>query len=288
MLSRTLSIPVLLAAAVGAPYVATNTPNVGQLWDTPPNGTTQSGVTPAIKSSSVPPAPPQGPSVPAYSKTTPLEGIRNMSLPEIFRFNLDREWVYRRWARKSTGLADLGLYGIRVPLVSGTQLDDLAGSLTYYFDAVGRLQRISFRGNTGDTTQLVLLLTQTYGLQRQSAPIAGEQLFQLRRGQHVTSELRTRPAPVLRATTPHESFAVEVELQRPGATTPLARKTPTLPTAEPEPSPPATEVAQEDKVIEPEQGDKKKVGKEKWDALFPRSRVPKGQVNSLEKRDRFW
>jgi hypothetical protein len=43
-------------------------------------------------------------------------------------------------------------------LVSGTREDDLAGALTYYFDARQRVQRITFLGSTGDADKLIGLL----------------------------------------------------------------------------------------------------------------------------------
>jgi len=288
MFSRLLSIPVLLAAAVAVPYVATKGPNLGELWDTLPASVNSNFDFFSASAPSPTPStgPPQGPDGPLYSTTTPLEGLRSLSLPEIFRFDVTREWIYQRWARKSTALADLGLYGIRVPLVSGTQLVDLAGSLTYYFDAVGQLQRISFHGNTGDTTQLVMLLTQSFGLQPQQTPIAGEQLFQSRGGEDVYSELRTRPAPVLWANSPHDSFSVDLQLQRPGATTPLPARNLALPA--PDQTAARPQVAAPENAIPQYKDSAKKEGKERWNAFFPRSRVPKGQVNSLEKRDRLW
>jgi len=225
-----------------------------------------------------------------------------MPLPEIFRFDINKQWVYRHWARKSTALAELRLYGIRVPLVSGTQLYDLAGSLTYYFNSNGVVERISFNGNTGDTTGLVMLLANRYGLVRQTTPIAGEQLFQIRRGAQVFSELRTRPAPVLWANSPHDSFTVELELQRPGSTTPLVAERMPLTVTERAIAQPS-QVAQvntvsegpisqgavsQKSVIPVDQAAQAAEGKKKWNAFFPRSRVPKGQVESLERRDRFW
>ena len=239
---------------------------------------------------------PQGPGAALYPTETPLEGLPAFSLHEVFNLNVTKEWVYQRWARKSTALSELGLFGIRVPLVTGTQLHDLAGSLTYFFDHAGRVQRISFHGTTGDTTQLVMLVTQQFGLQPQSTPVPGEQLFQVRRQNQVFSELRSRPAPVLWASSPHDSFAVDLELQRPDATTPLPSRLPPLSSvqstatqqqavaaeakqrAEQE-AKHAAETAKKEKSVDP---------KEKWKAFFPRSRVPKPQVNSLDRRDQLW
>ena len=292
MFSRLLGVPVLLAAAVGVPYLATQAPNLDALWNNgPAQNYTNGAISPQLTET------PQGPSNPVYSTTTPLEGIRDMPLPEIFRFDINKQWVYRHWARKSTALAELGLYGIRVPLVSGTQLHDLAGSLTYYFNSNGVVERISFNGNTGDTTRLVMLLANRYGLVRQTTPIAGEQLFQTRRGAQVFSELRTRPAPVLWANSPHDNFTVELELQRPGSTTPLVAERMPLTVTEGAIAQPS-QVAQvntvsegptsQKSVIPVDQAAQAAEGKKKWNAFFPRSRVPKGQVESLERRDRFW
>lgn len=48
-----------------------------------------------------------------------------------------------------------GRNGVRLTLVSGDQLDDLAGSLTYWFDHRGRACRIQFDGVTGDPGRLI-------------------------------------------------------------------------------------------------------------------------------------
>jgi len=56
--------------------------------------------------------------------------------------------VISRWPRVSAGLAELQLQGYRVPLVSGTTANDLAGALTYYFNSRQQVQRITFQGTT--------------------------------------------------------------------------------------------------------------------------------------------
>jgi Family of unknown function (DUF6690) len=145
----------------------------------------------------------------------------------VLRFDITKEWIYRNWARKSTGLADPDLFGVRVPLVTGTAMTDLAGSLTYYFNSQGQVQHIAFTGRTADTTQLVRFITGTYKLQRVEAP-AGEQLYQTKRSGRVQSELRTQPDAVLWTTSPHGSFLVELELERPGSNRTLPPRTPAL------------------------------------------------------------
>ncbi|MBA3484010.1 MAG: hypothetical protein H0T51_19575, partial [Pirellulales bacterium] len=242
MLSRTLAAPTLLVASVGVPYVASNAPEWSQQIRGAATGSAQPGApadaisgTPVVSPQGAQPAAPalqtrpasaltaplQGPGASVYPNQAPLEGTPTYSLGDVLRMDVSKEWVYQRWPRKSTALADLDLYGVRVPLVTGTQLYDIAGSLTYFFGIDGRVRRISFRGRTGDTTQIASIVHQRFGLVAQPTVVAGEQLLQYRRDEDVLSELRTRPAPVLWASSPHESFTVELELQDPATAKPL-------------------------------------------------------------------
>ena len=288
MFGRALGIPLLLAAAVGVPYVATNGSSGTGFWkkgfwnsSTEPVSSQRAVGAESLAGASSSELPSmQGPGAVLYPETTPLEGAPSMSLHDVFRFNVSREWVYQHWARKSTALAELGSYGIRVPLVTGTQLFDLAGSLTYFFGEDGRVERISFRGRTGDTTQIVMLMIQRYGMVQQATPVVGEQLFQFRRNEQVISELRTRPAHVLWTSAPHDSFAVELELQRPDATTPLPPRDLPLSTVADAASLPENAAAASTKTAEQEAEDG-------WN-LFPRSRIPQGQVKNLDRRDLSW
>jgi hypothetical protein len=209
----------------------------------------------------------------------PLEGTPTYSLAEVLRLDVTKEWVYQRWARKSTALSELDLYGVRVPLVTGTRVHDLAGSLTYFFTPDGRLQRISFRGRTGDTTQLVALVTQRYGFQWQTPTAAGEQLLQVLNGDQILCELRTRPAPVLWSNSPNNSFSVNLELQNPATARPLKPILAPVPAAASAPpanqaaASPAGQVAAKKDDKPPEPG---------WKAFFPRSRTPQGQIKNLD------
>ncbi len=303
MFSRLLSVPLLLAAAVGVPYVATNGPNMDGLFERFQGATSaapsdvHADLLRQVPPRQARPLVPQGPGAALYPTVTPLEGLPAMSLQEVFNMNVSKEWVYQRWARKSTALSDLGQFGIRVPLVTGTQLHDLAGSLTYFFGNDGKVKRISFHGTTGDTTQLVMLAAQQYGLQQQQTPVAGEQLFQIRRESQVFSELRTRPAPVLWASSPHDSFSVDLDLQSADVTTPLPSRLLPLPVVKtPPPVPPkniltpAQQRRARDAKLSAKSTEKEKTAKNKdgWKAFFPRSRVPKKQVEGLERRGQFW
>lgn len=291
MIPRSLAMPTLLAAAVAVPYGATHAPELkqqllgaGQSATAPKATTAPTALGPT---SSTPPATYSTPwtstASPASAQSlqptvvpTPLEGTPTYSLDEVLRMDVTKEWVYQRWARKSTALSELDLYGVRVPLVTGTQLHDLAGSLTYFFTPDGRVQRISFRGRTGDTTQLVQLVMQRYGLAWQTPSTAGEQLLELRQGDDVLSRVRTRPAPVLWANAPNESFTIDMELQDPTRARPLAPQLAPLPPLAATPSKNADAKngdAKEADALPPVTG---------WKAFFPRSRVPEGQIKGLD------
>jgi hypothetical protein len=303
MLSRSLAVPTLLAASVAVPYVATNAPEWRNHWNAPSAAAGSTSQQPiaanspaavqhasaqhaAAQHAAALAAPPSGPGATLYPAKMPLEGTPTYSVAEVLRMDVTKEWVYQRWPRKSTALAELDLYGIRVPLVTGTQLSDIAGSLTYYFGADGRVQRISFRGLTGDTTQLVGLVTQRYGLQAQPSLAVGEQLFEARRDADVLSRLRTRPAPVLWASSPHDSFSVELDLQDAATARPLAPEVVPLPAL---PTQPATPVAQAG-AADQAAGEKsassddaeKKPAPSGWKAFFPRRNLPAEQIQNLD------
>lgn len=221
MMSRLLTVAMLLGVTIGLPYLASrvssnrSTAVVTPIEATPaPAGSP--GNTSPPPASTLSAAPVEGPGSLIYTSPAPLEGTRFHSIDQVLRFDITKDWVYRNWARKTTWPTDVGLVGVRVPLVTGTDIAALSGSLTYFFNAQGQLEHITFRGRTGDSTALVNYLTRTYQLQWTSSAI-GEQLYQVKQGQRVQSELRTRPEAVLWATSPHNSVAVELELARPGS-----------------------------------------------------------------------
>lgn len=244
MAGRPLMLATLLGASIGVPYFVSNSTQAPSAGNVPPAaqksawptfGTTAGNTTsppPLLPPSTSSPSPPY----PSTATPTAMPGLENMpsseavrfhSLRDVLRFDISKEWVYQNWDRKSTGLGDPELFGIRVTLITGTRRTDLAGALTYLFDGKGQVQHISFRGRTADTTPLVQLLTQTYQFQRMEAP-AGEQLYQVRSGTSVYSELRTRPESVLLEASPQASFGVVLELGRPGSNRALQPPVPHL------------------------------------------------------------
>ena len=142
-----------------------------------------------------------------------LVGARVSDLREVLRFDISPDWVINRFARVSTVLADLNLKGLRVPIVTGTRADDLAGTLTYYFDHRGALQRVTIHGFTGHPAKLVGTMTQFYGLQSEPALEAG--VYTRRWNGLPVHFLRMTHAPVVYSDAVHQKYTVFLELNQP-------------------------------------------------------------------------
>ncbi len=145
----------------------------------------------------------------------PPEGYTAQSLNDVINFNATPQWIAMRWPRVTVGLAELDMQGYRVPLVSGTGYDDLAGSLTYYFDQDQRVKLIHFRGTTGDPRKLVALVMQQYSFLPQATGDPSLQLYQVKWNGKPVSELRVQTASVLRSNEPFTRYSVELALKRP-------------------------------------------------------------------------
>ncbi len=242
MASRPLIIATLLGASVGVPYLtsksqsgkpaATPAPTAAgsASFGSPSAATTMPLQTPFAAPPLAPAPTPattqlvgatngQGTPIiaaPAVVNRPAINGTQFTSIDQVIRFDVTKEWVYQNWDRKSTGPTDVGLFGVRVPLAMSPQMWALAGSLTYYFNTQGQVEHISFKGRTGDATQLVQLLMSRYQFQPAQS-LAGEQVYQAQYNGQVQSELRTHPESVMWLNTANQSVAVELELARPGS-----------------------------------------------------------------------
>lgn len=210
MASKPLIIASLVGASIGVPYLASRSKSGGTATPPQPNANATAIVAsgrPIFGTSATP-------TTAATATAGPV--LRSPSAEQALQFNVTKEWVYRSFDRKSTGPTDLGLFAVRVPLVSGTQSASLAGSLTYYFNTRDQVEHISFRGRTGDPSRLVRFVMQQYQFQPlPSQP--GEQVYQVSDGGGVLSELRTRPEAIVATATSHGAQSVELELARPGS-----------------------------------------------------------------------
>jgi hypothetical protein len=159
----------------------------------------------------------------AVSNLPPLAGAADLldkaptqnEFSEIFRWDVTTSWILSRWPRVSAGLSEVERQGYRVPLVTGTSTDDLAGSLTYYFNRRQQVERITFLGTTGDSRRLVALLATKFGFVREPSDDPSLFLYRVHEGRKVTSELRIKPAHIVRSDAPYTRFEVALLIQRP-------------------------------------------------------------------------
>lgn len=145
----------------------------------------------------------------------PLEGAEVEQFWEVLRFDLTPNSLVQRWPRVRASLTDLSLQQYRVPLVTGTAPDDLAGSLTYYFNHQRRLQRIAFSGSTGDYRRLLQLLTAHYGFVNRPTNTPNVIVFEVPTSGSAASYLWIQPVDVVRADRPLNRFQITLVLERP-------------------------------------------------------------------------
>ncbi|MBX3412232.1 MAG: hypothetical protein KF708_05895 [Pirellulales bacterium] len=223
MFGRTKMMLVGLAAAVGVPYAVSSTgvtKTISSSDEAAPavavtaTKETSSSFQIPFLSSSEETKPARISDVPALPFDPRIAGDPVQNLGEIFNFHVTTGWVMGRWPRVSTRLGEIDLQGYRVPLVSGTAYDDVAGALTYYFNKEQKVERITFFGTTGDPQKLIAAVQQL-GLSQVIHPDAGLMLYQHMWNGQVESELQVRPAKVVRSGSPHERYSVALVLVRP-------------------------------------------------------------------------
>ncbi|MFN0017897.1 MAG: DUF6690 family protein [Pirellulaceae bacterium] len=202
----------LLIAALVGPYALLDKSMAGNLWKNLPTFTSFSQKTPA----ETPPAGGANATLSAEGSFGPMAGSTagapTCDIPEAFRFDVSPQWITSRWPRVTTVLAESDLQGLRVPLVTGSRPDDLAGSLTYYFDKKHQVQRIFFQGNTGDERRLVAFLTQYY--QMKAVPALGAGLYMTHVHGKPLSALHLTWPPVVARDKPTDRCEIVLELNR--------------------------------------------------------------------------
>lgn len=135
-----------------------------------------------------------------------------VAMEEAFRYEITPAGILGRWPRVTTGLVKQSLRGYRVPLVSGTRIDDLSGSITYWFNSQGRCSKIEFIGRTGDARRLVELLESRFGLEQVTPIEPGTYLYQLTWSNQALSWALIRPSEIIRESEPFDRFAIELSL----------------------------------------------------------------------------
>jgi hypothetical protein len=238
---RQLSTVAVLAAAAGGPYLATETDLGKMAVSTLSSSLSSDGATSSYGSDSVSTTGMSGhalheveslrrqdPSRYRYDKemvaklggptadpnaAPSLSGARVSDLREVMRFDISPDWVIQRFSRVSTVLADARLEALRVPIVTGTRADDLAGTLTYYFDRNDKLQRVTMHAFTGDPNRLVGAMTQHYELSHEPSLEAG--VYTKRWNGQPVHFLRLSHAPVVFSDAVHQKYTVFLELNQP-------------------------------------------------------------------------
>jgi hypothetical protein len=213
-----------MASAIGVPYLISSS---GEWMNSIKGSFTSSGETKIEKPSASSTAAANGQSNASFGNpalaefgqppapTKNIEGVHTQNLVEVINFQTSPDWVTSRWPRVSTGLAHPELQGYRVPLVTGTGVDDLAGSLTYYFGADRTVQYITFHGVTGDPRKLIGHVMQKYGFQPQRTDDPGLAVYMVKWNGKPVSELRVQTARVLRADQRNQSYKVDLAMKRP-------------------------------------------------------------------------
>jgi hypothetical protein len=144
---------------------------------------------------------------------------------EFLRFDLSPEWIRNRWPAVSVFQASDGLTGMRVPLVSGPRPQDIHGSLTYFLDSQQQIQRIGFRGWTGDPAELVNFL-QSQGYVRVTSNGAG--LFRRTSWGRNKGTLRLDHPPLKQSNTTTEQYMLLLEMVNPASSLNVSSETQTI------------------------------------------------------------
>jgi hypothetical protein len=152
----------------------------------------------------------------SHSTMLSVEGAPTPALADVLRFDVSPAWVLQRWPRVSTDLALLQLHGYRVPLVTGTKPNDVAGSLTYYFNPSQQVQQITLRGTTGDPRAIINFMNARYGYVRRPCNDPSRLIYEtVNSGGKSLGTMIIQSAPVVRADRPYQKYALDLSIERP-------------------------------------------------------------------------
>jgi hypothetical protein len=213
MFRRTVMAAGLLGAAAGGPYVYKQWPQLKASVFGAENKTGGQYNPASTYTTSYPTYSPSG--VPMSGSDPQSDQTPLVDLPDAFRWEATPQWVMSRWPRVSAGLPAEALQGMRVTLISGLRMDDVAGSLTYYFNSSGRLAKLTFSGTTGDPSRLTALLVERYGFKPYLSSEPGMIRYEIRWNGDATSTMIIRPASIVRTSSPYEKYQMLVSISDP-------------------------------------------------------------------------
>ena len=221
---RQIATAGAIAAAVGGPYVATET-DFGRTVSTTVTGVFESGsdvVKPLQSDGNAHHATERlwddriGPRDLDNFYETELKTLAGgpvADFRDVLRFDVTPNWVNGHFARVTTVLSELQLEGLRVPIVTGTRPDDIAGTITYFFRHDHRLQRVTMHGFTGDPTRMINLMIQHYGMKQR--PTLDTGVYTVDWNGAPTSVLKVTRAPVMYADATRNQHTIFLELNQP-------------------------------------------------------------------------
>ncbi|WP_153556780.1 DUF6690 family protein [Roseimaritima sediminicola] len=233
-MARRLTAAVLTAAAIGGPYVASETEvgrdmtqRVSAMIRTTSDDSARTGQFSDLSTT--------GPFHAHYQTETLWEkglgprthetlsggsGTRQSlvggpvhDLRDVLRFDVTPEWVAQHFTRVTTVLADLELDGLRVPLVTGTDPTDVAGTITYYFDRSGKLQRLNIHGFVGDPSKIAQTMQAHYHMSPEPSLDAG--VYTVRWNGAPSGLLKVTRAPIMYSDAHHQRYTLFLELNQP-------------------------------------------------------------------------
>ena len=137
------------------------------------------------------------------------------TLSDCLRFDVTIPWVIQHWPRVSSGLSDVRLQGYRVSLVTGGELTDVAGTLTYYFDAYQQAQRITLRGTTGNPSVLIAVASSRFHFARRLVNDPRWAIYEaVDADNRQVGSLRICLAPIIDANKPYTRYVVDLVANR--------------------------------------------------------------------------
>jgi hypothetical protein len=214
---RRLMPAAVLGAAIGVPYVATQWPQLKASVLGTSASSSNGTLTSTSNYSTMPELPavapngiPMGAGMNPQAEETPM-----VDMSEAFRWETTPQLVLQRWPRVSSGLPGEDLHGMRVALISGLRMDDVAGSLTYYFGSSQKCARITFSGTTGDPSRFVQLLASRYDFKPVGSTDPSVLRYEIRWNGEAHSWLIVRPAAIVRSNSPYTRYEVQAVINDP-------------------------------------------------------------------------
>ena len=141
-----------------------------------------------------------------------LDGGVFSGIDQILDFDITPSAITNRWARVSFHVREDGFHSYRVPVVTGEEKDDLAGSLTYLFNENEQLQRIEFLGYTKNIDTLVRVMKHKFSMTRRPSPI--QALYVKSQNKLPVSALRVIHPDVVKTSANSTTYEIRFELNR--------------------------------------------------------------------------